>query len=77
MKIKPKHRKEITIYDGDTILTYIENKEKKQMLWDAFIKWCKEHNTHSGESIQNDDFTLDAPEFMAEVIDDIIEFKAL
>jgi hypothetical protein len=67
--------KQIKMYGGDMIAKYQETDEKKQMLWDAFIKWCEEHNASSGESFQNDDFQIDAPDFMAEAIDKIIVFE--
>lgn len=67
--------KQIEMYDGRMIVKYEETNEKKQMLWDAFINWCKEHNSSTGESFQNDDFQIDAPEFMADVIDKIIMFE--
>jgi len=57
------------------IAKYQETDEKKQMLWDAFIKWCEEHNASTGESFQNDDFQIDAPDFMAEAIDKIVVFE--
>jgi len=44
------------------------------MLWDAFIKWCEEHNASTGESYQSDSFQIDAPEFMADAIDKIVKF---
>lgn len=69
-------KKTIEIYDGDCTLTYEETDEKKQLLWDAFIKFCTEHNSSTGESIQNDDFNLDAPEFIGDCIDDIIKFES-
>jgi hypothetical protein len=67
-------KKQIEIYGGDAIATYEETDVKKQMLWDSFIKWCKEHDASSGESCQNDDFVIDAPEFMADAIDKIVKF---
>jgi len=67
--------KQIKIYGGDMIAKYQETDEKKQMLWDAFIKWCEEHNASTGESFQNDDFQIDAPDFMAEAIDKIVVFE--
>jgi len=68
-------KKQIEMYDGKMIATYEETHEKKQLLWDAFIDFCKKHNSSSGESFQNDDFQINAPEFIADVIDDIIMFK--
>jgi hypothetical protein len=67
--------KEIKMYDGDMIARYEETDEKKQQLWDAFIKWCTNHNASTGESIQSDNFVIDAPEFMVDVIDEIICFE--
>lgn len=66
--------KQIKMHDGDMIAKYTETEEKKQMLWDAFIKWCEEHNASSGESYQNDNFQIDAPEFMADAIVKIVQF---
>jgi hypothetical protein len=66
--------KQIKMYNGDLIVRYTETEEKKQRLWDAFIKWCEEHNASSGESYQSDDFQIDAPEFMADAIDEIVQF---
>ncbi len=66
--------KEIKMYNGDMIAKYQETDEKKQMLWDAFIKWCGDHNASDGDSFQNDSFQIDAPEFISEVIDNIIQF---
>jgi hypothetical protein len=68
-------KKQIEMYNGDMIARYEETDEKKQILWDAFIKWCKEHNSSTGESTQNDSFILDAPEFIANAIDEIIVFE--
>jgi len=67
--------KQIEMYDGDMIAKYKETEEKKQMLWNAFIKWCKEHNSSTGESFQNDNFQIDAPGFMADAIDNIVVFE--
>jgi hypothetical protein len=67
--------KQIEMYDGDVIAKYEETDEKKQLLWDAFITWCKEHSASTGESCQNDDFQIEAPSFMANAIDNIVKFK--
>ena len=67
--------KQIEMYDGNMIAKYEETDEKKQQLWDAFIDWCKKHNASSGESCQNDEFQIDAPEFMADSIDEIVVFE--
>jgi hypothetical protein len=67
--------KQIKMYGGDMIAKYQETDEKKQLLWDTFIKWCEEHNASTGESFQNDDFQIDAPDFMAEAIDKIVVFE--
>lgn len=67
--------REIKIWGGRTTLRYTVTEEKKQQLWDMMIEWCREHNASCGESCQNDDFIIDAPEFMADAIDKIIQFK--
>lgn len=67
--------KQIKMYNGNMIAKYTETEEKKQMMWDAFIKWCEEHNAAYGESCQNDNFQMDAPDFMAHAIDKIVQFN--
>lgn len=67
--------KQIIMYDGSVIAKYTETEEKKQMLWDAFIAWCQEHNASCGDSYQNDDFQIEAPTFIANAIDKIVQFK--
>ncbi len=67
--------KQIKMYRGDMIVKYTETDDKKQKLWDAFIKQCEEHNASSGESCQNDSFQIDAPDFMADAIDNIVKFE--
>lgn len=68
-------KKQFESLDGSMLIKYEETDEKKQMLWDAFIEWCKEHDSFYGESFQNDDFQVDSPEFMAKAIDDIVVFE--
>lgn len=63
------------MYEGDMIAKYQETDEKKQMLWDTFIKWCEENNASSGEDFQSDNFQINAPEFMADAIDNIVKFE--
>ena len=63
------------MYGGDCIARYKETKAKKQELWDKLIGWCKDHSASTGESMQSDDFVLDAPVFMAEAIDEIVKFE--
>ena len=67
--------KAIVLYDGDSTAYFEETDEKKQLLWDKMIEFCRKHNSDTGESVQNDDFNIDSPQFMAEVIDDIIKFE--
>ena len=69
-------QKEIKLFSGDVIARYTETEEKKQALWDLFIKWCEEQNAHSGECIQSDNFVIEAPRFMAEAIDNIVKFES-
>jgi hypothetical protein len=68
-------KRQFTIYDGHMILTLEENQEKKEALWDKFIQWCVDHQASSGEDIQSDNFVLDAPSFMAEALDEIVQFE--
>lgn len=63
------------MYDGDMIAAYEETEEKKQQLWDTVINWCKKYNAATAESWQNDDFQIEAPSLMVDVIDEIIQFK--
>jgi len=69
-------KKKFKIYDGDATVKYEETEEKKQELWDAFIKWCKEHGATCGEILsQDDNCIIDAPDFMSDVLDNIVKFK--
>lgn len=67
--------KQIEVYDGDCVATYEENEVNKQIVWDRFILYCKEHNATTGEAVQNDAFVLDAPAFIADIIDEVIMFN--
>lgn len=68
--------KQIEIYEGDIIAKYEETEDKKQKLWDSFIEWCEANNAYAGGCIQNDDFVINAPEFMAYAIENIVVFEA-
>ena len=67
--------KEFKIYDGDAVVRYKETDEKKQLLWDRFILFCEKHNANTGESTQNDDFVINAPTFIADIIDEVAGFE--
>lgn len=66
---------QIEMYDGDLIAEYEDSPELRAKIFDAIIKFCKDHNASTGEAMQNDDFAIDAAPFLCDLIDDILQFK--
>jgi hypothetical protein len=70
--------KSFMVHRGGTKIVYQETEDIKQELFDAFIKWCEKYGAYSGEQLsQNDDCQIYAPEFMADTVDDIMQFKII
>lgn len=65
---------EIETYGGDAITKYTETEDKRQLVWNRLISFCQEHNSYTGEAMQTDDFVIDAPQFVADLIDEVIRF---
>lgn len=60
--------------DGGTA-TYNEDPSVKDAVFEKIIVWFIEHHVSLGESLlQNDYCIMEAPELLAELLDDVIEF---
>lgn len=60
--------------DGGTA-TYNNSREVKSIVFAKIIAWFIAHRVDSGMSIiQGDDTNMNAPELLAELLDDVIEF---
>lgn len=66
---------QLKMYDGDMIAEYEETPELKDAVFNKLINWFQKNSAHSGEAMQNDNFNIEAPEIMADILDDIIKFK--
>jgi hypothetical protein len=64
------------IYGGDVSVIVNVTDEKKTEVFNAILKWCEVHNCTSGEHLcQNDECNINAPILIADIIDDILDFK--
>lgn len=68
-------KKQIEMYNGDMIAEYEDTPELKEAVFNKLLTWFSKVSASTGESMQNDDFNIEAPEIMAEILDDIIKFK--
>ena len=61
--------------DGD-IVTYKDDKKTKDLAFKKILEFCKKYECFSGESLlQSDEPQIFAPEFLADIIDDVIKFE--
>lgn len=68
--------KTFTIYRGNCTVTVEVTQEKKDKIFEAILKWCEKYNCTSGEKLcQNDDCNIEAPNLLADIIDDIMNFE--
>ena len=59
----------------DCIVTYNDDEKTRKAVFDAVIKLFVEHTSFDGESIiQSDWASIDGPEFLADLADDILKF---
>lgn len=59
----------------DFIIKFNDNKEIRDKVFDAVIKWCFEYELFSGECIhQCDSGQIEAPNLLSNIVDDIIKF---
>lgn len=65
------------IYRGSTTVTYNDDQETRDKVFDKIIEWLKKYNVSSGEGLcQSDDPQIEAPILMADIVDDILECKS-
>lgn len=61
--------------DKDIIVSFNENQELKDKVYESVLKWYIKHGRFNGESIcQCDETIIDAPQLLAYIADDIFEF---
>lgn len=52
--------------------------KKKRLVLEAIEKWIREYDATAGEVImQSDDCVISAPQFLSDIVDDIIKPKRL
>lgn len=67
---------EFKIHDGDLKVQVEITEEKKNAIVARILKFCKEYNCISGETLQQSDrCIIEAPEVLSDIIDDIMDFK--
>lgn len=65
-----------TIYNGDLKVEVEITDEKKDLIINRILDFCKEHDCVCGESgMQDDDFQIYAPNLIAGILDDILQPK--
>lgn len=63
------------IYDDEVNVSVEITEEKKQLIVDRILQYCKEYNCVSGETLhQNDNCIIYAPVVLSDIIDDILKF---
>lgn len=69
--------KRTTFYSNiDTKISYSSSEKTKQEVFDAIINWVRKHDAWSGEILcQDDDCQIEAPQLLADIVDDILDFK--
>lgn len=61
-------------YDGDGEITINITDEKKDLILERIIKYCKEHDCYCGETLhQSDDCLIYAPDVLSDIIDNILK----
>jgi hypothetical protein len=68
-------KRNIEMYGGDMVATFDDTQELRNEVFESIVRWIGRHNASSGESMQNDDFVLEAPELLCDIIDDLFQFK--
>jgi len=69
---------EICVILKDRIVTYDDSQETRNAVFNRVIDWYFMHGSFSGESIvQSDDPSIDAPNILAQIADDIIKFNVV
>jgi hypothetical protein len=65
-----------TIENEERKVTFNDNQKTKDALFEKVVAFFEEHECFCGESCQQcDDPQIHAPELLADICDDILEFK--
>lgn len=68
--------KEFQTNRGTTTVKYKTSESVNQKVVDKIIRWCEKYNQSSGEDLhQSDEGNIYAPELIADIIDEILEFE--
>lgn len=60
----------------DATISYEDTPEIHKKVFDKLIEFYNKHHAWNGETIcQSDDPIIHAPELLADIVDDIIQFK--
>lgn len=66
---------EICVILKDCVVTYDDSTKIRDAVFDKLIEWYFEHESFSGEdTIQRDGPSIDAPNILASIVDNIIKF---
>lgn len=69
---------QVTIETETYVVSYEDNDEIKQKVFDRVMKYFIKHESFHGECImQMDNPIIDAPSVMADIADDIMKFKVV
>lgn len=69
-------RKEIQIFDGDVTVSYKDTPEVRDRVFERVLKYYKDNNAGSGETIhQDDNCIINAPLVLSDIADDILEME--
>ena len=69
--------KEFELYDGDLKVKVSITEEKKDAIIERLLKFCKEEQCVSGETLcQSDSCLIEAPNVLCDMIDDIMKFES-
>jgi len=64
------------IYDGNATAEYEIPENKKEEITNKILEFCFKHNCFCGETLmQDDDCLIESADLIADIIDDIINFK--
>jgi hypothetical protein len=60
----------------DFVVEYDDSEQVRDRVFNRLMEFLHEHNLYNGEVIlQSDSIQLDAPDFLADLIDNVIQFE--
>ena len=69
--------KEFKIYDDNCNVKIDITEEKKTLVFEKILEWCKNHDCISGEKLcQNDECNIDSPDLLSDIIDNVLKFES-